>query len=281
MRKFFSLLLNSTASVFKNYNGRLAFKLLCKVKRTHKEESANSFLDAATQTKLHSEGFEGTVYKLGTGSKNILFLHGWKSHSARWAPVVELLDLEEFTCYALDAPAHGRSAGDSMHLEIYRKFVVQIVEEAGGMHAVVAHSLGGLITAYAFLANPQLPVNRFIITGAPAGMQSIYDFFQYIVKLNSLVMENLDRHISSRVTKIPAKQIRLEAFFEKVENPVLVIHDQEDRICPIGPIKSAAAMNSRIQTFYTDGLGHDLKSVVVYKRMAEFLGENSAANTGS
>ena len=189
MRKFSSLLLNSTAFICTKYNGRLAFKLLCKVKRTHKEESANFFLDAATVTKLREDSFEGTVYKLGTGSKNILFLHGWKSHSARWAPVVELLDLEEYTCYALDAPAHGRSAGDSMHLEIYRKFVVQTITQAGGMHAIVAHSLGGLITAYAFLTDPQLPVNRFIITGAPAGMQSIYDFFQYIVKLNDVVMK--------------------------------------------------------------------------------------------
>jgi pimeloyl-ACP methyl ester carboxylesterase len=124
-------------------------------------------------------------------------------------------------------------------------------------------------------------VNRFIITGAPAGMQSIYDFFQYIVKLNDVVMENLNQHISSRVTKIPAKEIRLEAFFENVNAPLLVIHDMDDRICPIGPIRSAAAVNSGIETYYTEGLGHDLESTLVYNRIVGFLGQNSIINTGS
>jgi hypothetical protein len=93
----------------------------------------------------------------------------------------------------------GTNAGDSIHLEIYRKFVVQTIAQAGGMHAIVPHSLGGLITAYAFL--PRITCERFIITGAPAGMQSIYDFFQYIVKLNDVVMENLDHHIHHGLLK--------------------------------------------------------------------------------
>jgi hypothetical protein len=63
-----------------------------------------------------------------------------RSHSAR-APVVDLLDLEEYTCCMhLDAPAHGRSAGRFHTAKIYRKFVVETIAQAGGMHAIVAHS---------------------------------------------------------------------------------------------------------------------------------------------
>jgi hypothetical protein len=61
--------------------------------------------------------------------------------------------------------------------------------------------------AMLFFDRPKLPVNRFIITGAPAGMQSIYDFF-HIVKLNDVVMENPGSSYSSRVTKILQKSDR-------------------------------------------------------------------------
>ncbi len=244
---------------------------MCRVKRVHKENIPNSFLDAATTTKLIIDGYEGTVYKLGNGVKKILFLHGWKSHSARWAPVVHLLDLQEYTCYALDAPAHGRSAGDSLQLEIYRKLVVQIMANAGGLHAIVAHSLGGLVTAYAFLLDPGIPVNRFIITGAPAGMDSIYGFFQHMVKLNHTVINNMDRYISKNVTGMEPSAITLDSFFEKLEKPLLVIHDKDDKICPIEPLKQAAATNPGIETYFTDGLGHDLKSTEVFARIVSFL----------
>ncbi|WP_194851692.1 alpha/beta hydrolase [Nonlabens antarcticus] len=278
MIKFFSFLLNNTAGIFKNWNGRYAFHLLCKVKQVHKEKEPNAFLDAAKQTKLYTDGYEATIYKIGTGPKNLLFLHGWKSHSARWAPIVELLDLEKYTCYAIDAPAHGRSAGDSIHLEIYRKFVVQTIESAGDIHAIVGHSLGALVINYLYLDNPKVAVNKFIITGAPMGMEQIYFFFQRIVGVNPQVMENLDRYVSANITRIPAREIKLDSFFENVKKPVLVIHDEDDKVCDIVPIKESTHGKSNIETFFTQGLGHDLASDAVYKRMVCFMEEEDEYN---
>ncbi len=245
--------------------------MLSRVRRAKKDETTNPFLDRAIESKLRIDDFEATLYKFGTGPKKVLFLHGWKSHSARWEAVVELLDLEEFTCYALDAPAHGRSAGNAIHLEIYRKFVVEVIEDVGGLHCIVAHSLGGLVTAYAFMCDPKIPVDRFIITGAPAGMQSIYDFFQRIIGVNEAVMTNMDSYISKSVMHISAPQITMENLFRVVKRPTLVIHDEDDRICPITPIREGVANNPEIETLFTSGLGHDLQSVEVYRKIGEFL----------
>jgi esterase/lipase len=275
MIKFFSFVLNSTAGLFPKWNGSYAFNLMCKVKRTHKEDAPNFFLDNAIETKLHVDGFEATLYQCGTGPKKLLFLHGWKSHSARWEPLVALLDLKEYTCYAMDAPAHGRSVGDSIHLEIYRKFVVNTIKTLGEVHSIVAHSLGGLVTAYAFLEDPKLPVNKFIITGAPAGMQSIYDFFLRMVKLKPKVIENMDDYISKEITTIPALEIRMDSFFKSVDRPTLVIHDNDDRICSIEPIKTGVTANSAVETFFTSGFGHDLDSEMVYQRILKFLERNA------
>jgi len=271
MIQFFSVILNSTARLFPKWNGSFAFSLMSKVKRTHKDDAPNSFLDKAVEIKLRADGFEATLYQWGTGPKKLLLLHGWKSHSARWEPLVALLDLTEYSCYAMDAPAHGRSAGDAIPLETYRKFVTDTIENLGEVHSIVAHSLGGLVAAYAFLDNPKIPVTKFIITGAPAGMQSIYDYFARIVKLRPKVIENMNEYISKEITTIPPLEIRMDSFFNSVDRPTLVIHDVQDRTCPIEPIKIGAASNSSIETFYTSGLGHDLNSGKVYQRMLQFL----------
>ena len=271
MIKFFSLFLNATSGLFKTLNGKLAFNLMCRVKQTNKESIPNDFLDRALTTKVNIDGYEGTVYKIGKGAKSVLFLHGWRSHSARWSTVVGSIDLDEFTCYALDAPAHGRSAGDSLQLEIYRKFVINTIADAHGLHAIVAHSLGGLVTAYAYLLDPKIAVDRFIITGAPSGMDAIYGFFKQIVQLNAAVMKNMDNYINANVTKIPSLEIRLDSFFKQVDKPILVIHDEDDRICPIEPIKKGADKNQNIETYFTNGLGHDLQANAVNERMIEFL----------
>jgi pimeloyl-ACP methyl ester carboxylesterase len=102
-------------------------------------------------------------------------------------------------------------------------------------------------------------------------MQAIYTFFQRMVQLKPAVMENLESYITGEVTCIPANQIRLDSFFEKVDRPTLVIHDRDDRICPIEPIEKAAALNTKIETFITQGLGHDLESGDINSAIVNFL----------
>jgi pimeloyl-ACP methyl ester carboxylesterase len=271
MIKLYQLLLNATARLFPHWNGAVAFKTLCRVKRTATDSSSNAFLDTAQQASLAIDDYKATLYSWGTGKKRLLLLHGWKSHSARWESLVLQLDLKEYTVFAIDAPAHGRSAGNSLHLEIYRRFVVQTIEMHTSFHAIVGHSLGGLVTAYAYLNDHQLPVSKFIISGAPSGMQSIYDFFKRVVTLDDLVIENMDRHIKEHVTQLPPREIRLDRFFDRVQIPTMVIHDEQDRICPIKPIKSALQRHPEIQTKFTTGLGHDLLDEQVDNSIIQFV----------
>ncbi|AZQ43036.1 alpha/beta fold hydrolase [Nonlabens ponticola] len=270
MKKILSYFLNSSAFIAARWNGSFAFRLLCRVKRTNIDKSPNKFLDQASSRVLQDGDYRATLYTLGSGDRPILLLHGWKSYSARWEQLINMLDLEKYTIYAIDAPAHGRSPGDSLNIEIYRRFMVQAIEDIGKLHAVIAHSLGGLVTAYAYLDNPQLAVDRFVITGAPAGMQSIYDFFKRVVGLNQKVIDNMNQHIAENVTKIPPLDITLARFFTAIDKPVLVIHDETDRVCPIGYIKDAIPQG-KIHAYYTKGLGHDLQDETVYERTKQFL----------
>ena len=47
--------------------------------------------------------------------ETILLAHGWESNSFRWKDLIVKLDTAlDYNVIALDAPAHGRSSGESI-----------------------------------------------------------------------------------------------------------------------------------------------------------------------
>ena len=271
MKKIFTLILNKTAYVLPKWNGKLAFQLLCKVKRIEISSQGNDFLNKAVQSKWSYHDYEATIYKYGSGSKKLIFLHGWLSNSERWREMIESIDLRDYSCYLIDAPGHGRSKGNSLNLEIYRLILIDLVKSQGDIHSIIGHSLGSLVTAYALMRDATLPVDSIILTGAPAGMNSIYDFFKRIMNLNNKTIENMDAFINEEITEIPAHEINIKNFLKVVQQPVLVIHDYDDKICPIVPIETAVALNKQVESFFTSHLGHDLLDREVIKRTLHFL----------
>ncbi len=259
------------AFILPKWSGRLAFHILCKVRNVPVTNKGNTFLDTAKENKIYHDGYEATIYTYGNGSKNILFLHGWLSNSERWRKTLEAIDLTIYTCYLMDAPGHGRSKGDHLNLEVYKIFLLELVESLNGVHAIVGHSLGSLVSAYAFLENPNLPVDKFVLTGAPEGMTSIFDFFKRITNFNHKVIDQLNNYINRNVTSIPSKEINISNFLKKVHQPVLIIHDFDDKICPITAIQTAVAHNKEVNTFFTSGLAHDLDDKCVIDATINFL----------
>ncbi|AGC76432.1 serine aminopeptidase S33 family [Nonlabens dokdonensis] len=271
MKKLLTFVLNKTANLAPSWNGKLAFSLLCKVQRIEISHKGNEFLDAATETKLNHDKYEATVYRYGNGSKNLIFLHGWLSNSERWRETIQAIDLEVYSCYLVDAPGHGRSKGNNLNLEIYRIFLTDLLKSLGTAHAVIGHSLGSLVTAYTYLEDPRLPIDRYVITGAPAGMNSIYVFFKRIMHLNDKVIANMDSYINRNITLVNANEINISNFLKEVKQPVLVIHDHDDKVCPITYIETAVAYNEDVITFFTSGLGHNLLDKKVIDRTIGFL----------
>jgi len=273
MKQLISLLLN-TSTILNSWNGRVAFKILCKVKRISITSQGNDFLNKASITKLNIDNYEATIYKYGTGSKNLIFLHGWMSNSQHWEDYLEEINLEKYTCYLIDAPGHGRSGGNSLNLEIYRNFFIRLIKDLKTVDTVIGHSLGSMVIAYAYLVNPNLSVDKIVITAAPSGMQAVYDFFKRVLNLKTAVINNMDDYISNHITQISARDISLKSFFNSVDKPVLVIHDNIDKICPINFIQKEVELQSDIELLITHGLGHDLKSKEVYQTVNNFIINN-------
>lgn len=273
--------INTTAVLFPKWNGNYSFNLLCKVKQVPLTDDGRSFLEKGHAEFLDIDGHSAVLHSWGSGPKNVLFLHGWMSNSQRWAPYLDHLDLTQYKIHALDAPGHGMAQGRYMNLEVYRKAFINALERIGEVDTLVCHSLGGLVGSYGYLHNNKLEIKRFVIMGAPSGMDAIFAYFENLIGLSETALKNLEEKVNS-VLQLPHEEIAMSQFFTKVERPVLVIHDTADRIAPFEPIERASQLarhrasaeekNKReFITYFTEGENHSLQSPETIERVIQYI----------
>ncbi len=270
MPKIIGFSLNVLTPLFPKMTREKAFNLLCHVQRIPISEQGNLFFSKGKTQWIYVSGTTAALHKWGTGSKKILFLHGWMSHSQRWRDYVESLDLTEFTCYALDAPGHGASKGNKLNLEIYREAYEKTLEVTGPINVLVCHSFGNLVAAYQFLWQNDVAVASYVIMGTPSGMDAIFNYFEEALGLSSRMLKNLALKINE-VLKLKYEKVSMVNFFRSIDKPILLIHEETDRITPITPIKEAVSEAKRITTHYTYGLDHTLKSPEVLELVTNFI----------
>ena len=272
--------INSTAVLFPTWNGSYSFNLLCKVKRISISEKGRAFLDTAETSFFEIDHHSAALHQWGTGAKNLLFLHGWMSNSQRWLPYVEGLDLNEYTVYALDAPGHGMAKGKFLNLEIFRRALAKSLEQIGGVDTLVCHSLGSLVGGYCYLHNKDIGINRYVIMGSPSGMDAIFTYFRVTLGLSKKAIHNLEAKINS-VLQLPHEEVSMDRFFQKVKQPVLLVHDISDVITPFRPIEQASELalgipqingqKKEIETFFTQGQDHNLKGEETVEKVIQFI----------
>ncbi|MEM7186483.1 MAG: alpha/beta hydrolase, partial [Bacteroidota bacterium] len=275
--------INVTAVLFPKWNGAFSFNLLCRVKRVGLTERGREFLAQGRSTNIDIDEYAAVLHSWGSGDKNVLFLHGWLSNSQRWAPYLSHFDLQEYTIYVLDAPGHGMAAGKYLNLEIYRKALIKSLGLIGEVDTLVCHSLGGLVGGYGFLHDRKLRIGRFVIMGAPSGMDAIFAYFEHRIGLSPKALENLETKVNS-VLQLPHEQIAISRFFSEVDRPVLVVHDTGDRIAPFEPIRKASdevrhqgsaseRKNNELSTYFTQGENHSLQSANTVARVVQYIKE--------
>ncbi len=262
--------INVTAVLFPEWNANFSFNLLCKVKRVGISEKGMDFFNEAEQTYIDVNGHSAVLHKWGHGDKTVLFLHGWLSNSQRWRNFVDHLDMDEYTVFAVDAPGHGMAKGKYLNLEVYRQSLKQTFDLTGPVDTLVCHSLGSLATAYTHLEDPEIPVKKYVITGAPSGMDAIFVYFEELLGLSNKAIQNLEGKIN-RVLKLPHKEISMEQFFRKIDEPLLVIHEKKDRITPFKAIEKALNGSKTIETYFTEGNDHNLKTPDVIEKVISFI----------
>jgi pimeloyl-ACP methyl ester carboxylesterase len=138
-----------------------------------------------------------------------VLIHGAGNYSARWNPILPLLE-EEFSIYALDRRGRGES-GDAAHYSLEREFedVAAVVDSIGSAVDVLGHSLGGICAVEAALRTGN--IRRLILYEPPVPVRGPLIPQQTLDRLDALLetgeLEMVLTTVMQEVIRMPGSDL--------------------------------------------------------------------------
>ena len=196
-------------------------------------------------------------------------IHGWESNSNRWEGMIQYLKKKKYNIVCLDAPGQGMSSGKELNAVLYAEFINEVCQKFKPSY-LIGHSLGGMTMFYA-QSKYQFPfVKKLIGMGSPNVFHRITKNYKTMLSLNNRTYQS---YLDTFITKfnIDTQFFNTETFIEKINQPILIIHDKNDTIVPYNDAVQITNRNSEVKFITTEKLGHSLFHNQVYKDAVSFL----------
>jgi len=270
MQKTVGFYFNVLAYVHPKMLQKKGFALFCNPFAHKVKPHQMQFLEKGIAEVIDFENYKIQTYKWGNGSKKILMVHGWASHSFRWKKYVEHLLQHDFTVYALDAPAHGLSTGKLIHVVVYAKVMALFLQKKPEVNAIVSHSIGGFATTYYLNHYKTNNIEKVVIMGAPGEATDFFDFYKKTLSLSSRSVTIIIKEFQQRLGQLPS-YFSTAKFADNLTIPALIIHDKGDLATNHHYSIRLNKHWKNSQLILTEGLGHDLKSKEVIQTVVNFV----------
>ncbi len=196
---------------------------------------------------------EIVVYQYGVGIKKVLFVHGWSGRGTQMFKIADAFLSEGYQVISFDAPSHGKSPGNTTIMVEFIAAILAMDKEFGPFEAAVGHSLGGMALMNAL--NSGFQVKKLVTIGSGDKVADIATDF--ILKIG-LKVKHVALLISFFEKKYSKSMDALSSFqnAQKIEIPVLVIHDINDKEVPISCGNNIVKHLKNGTLLTTTGLGH-------------------------
>jgi len=210
------------------------------------------------------------TYKYGESDRKILLVHGWSGRGTQLFKVADELLKLGYSTISFDAPAHGKSKGKTTIMSDFIAAILEIEKQYGPFEVAIGHSLGGMSVLNAI--KDGLQVNKAVIIGSGDIVQDILDDFIAKLRLKQEISERL-RNLFEEKYHVKMDDFSAYRAAQKIEIPVLVIHDKDD---PEVPVKAGIHIHKQLKNgtlYLTEGLGHRkvLGNQNVIKKTLEFI----------
>lgn len=213
---------------------------------------------------------EIVVYFYGKSDKKILLVHGWSGRGTQLVKIADELLSLGFSTISFDAPAHGKSKGNSTIMVEFIASILELEKQFGPFEFAIGHSLGGMSILNAIREN--LKVKKAVIIGSGDIIQDIIDnFIQNLnlkpeigIKLRDHFEEKFGIEMNSFSASIAAKEVTI---------PILIIHDENDEEVNVKAAYNIDKNLKHSELMITKNLGHRkiLGNSEVIKRIVEFI----------
>ncbi len=209
------------------------------------------------------------LYSWGQGPV-VLLVHGWEGRGSQMAHFTKPLVEQGYRVIAFDAPAHGRSSGKKTNVPEVGQVVKDIEKRVGGFHAIVAHSFGGVVSAYA-LSNG-VSAQKVVTIGAPTVIDLVFAKFAEQLNISPQIIAKLTAFLE-RFTARRLDDFSMVNVMPTLAQHGLIIHDKNDREIPFDQAVRLSEKWESSQLMLTSGLGHRriLKDQTVISKSLEFI----------
>jgi pimeloyl-ACP methyl ester carboxylesterase len=262
--------LNTLAWIAPATAGHHGFRIFCYPFRTPVKRYHRAFMETGKQGIIDVNGTKIQLYRWGTGDRNILLLHGWQSHTYRWKNYVDHFPPDQYSVYSIDAPGHGLSGGNFLTVPVYSQAVEEAIVAIGDIFAIISHSLGAFTALYTLDRLPDLPVKKLVLLASPGDATEFISFFSATLKLNEKSLRHILDHFEQEVTE-PITFFSARKFAESIRQPGLIIHDKQDDETSYEHSLVIHQAWKGSELVVTDGLGHNLKSPDIFRKVFEFV----------
>lgn len=195
------------------------------------------------------------VYQYGKSDtgKKVLLVHGWSGRGTQLCKIADELIKLGYVTVSFDAPAHGKSPGNSTIMVDFIASIIEIDKQFGPFEAVIGHSLGGMSVMNAIKQG--LTTDKAVIIGSGDIVQDITDDFVAKLGLKPIISKLLcdcfEQKYGGKMNDYSAYKAA-----ETTLIPTLVIHDKND---PEVPVKAGINIRQHLKNgelMLTEKLGH-------------------------
>lgn len=229
--------------------------------------------DQARRIAITSRSGRVMTYHWGDADKPRVFLvHGWSGRGTQLGAFVAPLLAAGYSVTSFDAPGHGESDGHSTNLFQIAQVLRQVVLEARQPCALIAHSFGCMVSAYA-LREYRLPIARLVAISSPTSTNYLIDGFMQTLRLSQGVQDGFLKRFKNEFGVDVFERTAADNNLRNWHGKLLVIHDKDDDIVPWQYGEQLAQASADSEVFYTQSLGHRriLGAQKVMQRVIAFL----------
>jgi len=193
------------------------------------------------------------IYEYGISDKKALLVHGWSGRGTQLCKIADELLKSGYSTISFDAPAHGKSPGNSTIMVDFIASIIEIDKLYGPFDIAIGHSLGGMSVLNAIKEG--LKVRASIIIGSGDVVQDILDDFIAKLELKPDFSQLLRIHFEKKYKENMDDYSAYKAASGTLI-PTLVIHDEDD---PEVSVKAGLHIFDHLKNgelMLTKGLGH-------------------------
>ena len=214
------------------------------------------------------------VYEYGNSPKKVLLVHGWSGRGTQLFKIADALLKEGYATISFDAPAHGKSPGNSTIMIEFIASIFELERQFGPFEIAIGHSLGGMAVLNA--AKSGLEVQKIAVIGSGDVVQDILDNFISRLQLKPIISQKLRNYFETKYGEAMDNYSAYKAA-STLEIPILVIHDKNDLEVPVEAGMHIYQHVKNGDLMLTEGLGHRkiLGDAHVIQKVIEFIKTNN------